>query len=1221
MKKRRPFIVAFIWLFFGIASSKAQDWEQIIKVLADESSRSGVSSSARAERTKAGESVAISGNYAVVGLPSESRDFAGISISNAGAALVFKLESGTWRPIKKLTASGTNARRSDDAFGTSVAISGDYIAVGAPNNSFDSRGEAEVFQAGAVFVFKKDQGGSDNWGQLARLTPSGLNNRNTSDGFGSSVALSGDYLIVGSPNNAYDATGGGFSSRAGAAFVFKKDQGGTDSWGQLKKIVASDRQSNDRFGVSVAVSGQIAIVGAPGHSLDENGENSLTGAGAVYLFSQNRGGTDAWGQLAKTVATGRAASNAFGSSVAIDGNYAAVGSPFQKTDATGGNSLNDAGAAYVLFKDQGGTNLWGVQAMLIPSDPNARNENDEFGNSVAISGNFAFVGSAKNDFNSTGASSLSNSGIAFVYKKDQGGTNNWGQLRRIGTTQTRSASDLYGRAIAASGNNLLVGMPGFKFNAQNALSLDQAGAVCLHTVNQGGAENWGQAQLLLPGSLATQDNFGFSVSVSGNYAVVGAPNEDEDAAGSTVENSGAAYIFKRSGSQWSFLKKITPSLRGINDAFGSAVALSGEWLAVGAPKRSPNTNLNQAGTVFLFRVSQGGADNWGQVKVITPTGTNAHQAGDEFGSSVALSGDLMIVGAPKHDFDANGANAVNDFGAAYIFEKNQGGDNNWGQVKKLIPSAGGSRAAQDNFGTSVHIGGQYAIVGAPNVASNATGGQPVIGAGAAFIFKKDIGGLNNWGQVRKIVAFGTENARNSGDKFGSSVAIEGSYALVGAPFHGFDASGENQLEESGAAYVFKASTGGNDAWGGLVKLLPTGNNARTQGDKFGSAVALSGGYALVGSPEHNFDASGANTLNDAGAAFVFGASQGGNDNWGLVRKISVSGTGNREANDKFGYSVALSSGTAWIGAPFHAGSPKVSGAGAAIVFQGPVVSIWTGGQWVNGAPTSTRDAIIEADYNTQTNGNISCRNLTINSGVTLDIHTQGSVIVAAIASNQGRILNCLGGNFSAQSVSGNPVGTPAARPTAPASNLVLTYLGNKRLEIKWTAGNGSSRMVVLREGTAVGTSTAQDTKVYTANADFLGNGSELEGGKVVYVGNGNSVIVTNLGTATYAATVFEFNQNATCGPIYSQGTASSPVLGIEEDLHNLHVYPNPTTGVLYVEVREPSQIQIFRLDGALLRSYQVQHTATLELSDLPKGMYLLSNQSLTNKTTTKIAIE
>jgi hypothetical protein len=1221
MKILRLLSLVFLGFWVGIQPLRAQNWDQITKALADASSRVGISASARVEGMKSGQSVAISGNYAVVGLPGEARDATGQTITNAGAALVFKLESGTWRPIRKLTPSGLNARNSDDAFGSAVSISGDYIAVGAPNNSFDNRGENQVFQSGAVFIFKKDEGGVDNWGQILRISPSGSNNRNISDGFGTSLAITNGFLFVGSPNNSYDATGGSFASRAGAVFVFRKDQGGTDNWGQIRKLVSNDRLSNDRFGACVAVSGEVAIVGAPGQSLDANGENSLEAAGAVYLFGQNSGGTNVWGQLVKTVASQRAASNAFGSSVAIDGSYAVVGAPFQQRDANNENPLAGAGAAYLLFKDQGSSNSWAQQAMLIPTGLNARLQNDEFGSSVAIAGAYAFVGSAKNDFNNAGATSLSNSGVAFVFKRDQGGANNWGQIRRIGTSQTRNADDLYGFALAATGNNLLVGAPGFRLNANNSFPVVNAGAAFFHTVNQGGTDAWGQAQALIPGSTAIQDNMGYSVAISGSYAAVGAPDDDENEAGVTIENSGSVYLFKRGGNQWNFLKKINPTQRGVNDAFGASVSLSGDLLAVGAPRRSPSSNLTSAGSVFLFRAGQGGTDNWGQIKLIVPTGTNAHLSGDEFGTSLSISGDLLMVGAPKHDFDANGSNQVSDFGAAFIFSKNQGGDDNWGLLKKVIPTSGGSRQAQDNFGASVNITGQYAIVGAPNVASNASGSTPVTGAGAAFIFKKDQNGINNWGQVKKIVAFGNENSRNINDGFGSSVSIDGTYAVVGAPRHSYDTNGENQLEETGAAYVFKINQGGTDNWGSLIKLIATGSNARTQGDKFGSSVALSGGYALVGAPEHNHDASGSNLLADAGAAFVFGASQGGNDNWGLVRKISASGTSNREAGDKFGFSVALSSGTAWIGSPFHAGAPKVVGSGAAFVYQGPVVSIWNGTQWINGAPTSTQDAILEADYNTELRTNISCRNLTVNSGITLSIHAQGSVVVASATSNQGSILNCKGGNFSTQTLLGNPVALPASEPSTPASNVTLEYLGKNQIQIKWTSGNGTGRLVVLREGTAVASNAVEDSRNYTANSDFSANGSDIQGGKVVYLGSANSVVVSNIGVANYAATVFEFNQNAGCGPNFASGATSSPVLSLDPDQNSLKVYPNPTSSIIFVEIQEPTWVQITSLQGEVLKTYSLQASSQIQLDGLAKGIYLLTSQNASQKTVQKIVLE
>ena len=224
------------------------------------------------------------------------------------------------------------------------------------------------------------------------------------DEFGVRVSLSGDYAIVG----AYREDAGISNiSNAGAAYIFKRDTT-TDSWSQQKKILANDKQANDWFGNSVSISGDYAIVGAYGE--DEGGSN----AGAAYIFK--RSGIT-WSQQAKILATDKAANDQFGNSVSISGDYAIVGA--YQEDEGGSN----AGAAYI-FKRSGIT--WSQQAKILATDKQA---NDWFGNSVALSGDYAIVGAYQEDEGGSYA------GAAYIFKRS-GIT--WSQQAKILATDKAS---------------------------------------------------------------------------------------------------------------------------------------------------------------------------------------------------------------------------------------------------------------------------------------------------------------------------------------------------------------------------------------------------------------------------------------------------------------------------------------------------------------------------------------------------------------------------------------------------------------------------------------------------------------------------------------------------------------------------------------------------------------------------------------------------------------
>ncbi|MCU0304656.1 MAG: FG-GAP repeat protein [Thermoanaerobaculales bacterium] len=200
-------------------------------------------------------------------------------------------------------------------FGRSVSVDGDLIVVGMDDleNGEDS---------GAAHVFRRD-GGTGSWGRVAKLT--------ASDGapdaiFGWSVAIDGDTAIVG----AFGAAHAGVDS--GCAYVFQRDHGGPDAWGQVVKLVPADGDEDDYFGKSVSITADTAIIGAP--SVNDNGYSS----GSAYLFRRDQGGVDAWGQVAKITPDDGAAYDSFGCSVSIDGDTAIVGAQHDNDNGSASGS-------------------------------------------------------------------------------------------------------------------------------------------------------------------------------------------------------------------------------------------------------------------------------------------------------------------------------------------------------------------------------------------------------------------------------------------------------------------------------------------------------------------------------------------------------------------------------------------------------------------------------------------------------------------------------------------------------------------------------------------------------------------------------------------------------------------------------------------------------------------------------------------------------------------
>lgn len=316
----------------------------------------------------------------------------------------------------------------------------------------------------------------------------------------------------------------------------------------------------------------------------------------------------------------------------------------------------------------------------------------------------------------------------------------------------------------------------------------------------------GEVAKLVADDAADNRDFGNAVDVSGDTVVIGAPDDSISA-----PSAGTAYVFVRNeggADVWSQVAKLTASDASERAYFGFDVAISGDTIVVGAYGDDAFR-----GAAYVFERNEGGVDSWGQVRKLL---TNGGTAGDYFGEFVYISGDAIVVGAPM----ANGG------GAAYVFERNWGGvPDTWGQVAEPAPTTPLVSGAR--FGWAVAISGGTAVVGAHRDGSPRTG--------SAYIFERNQGGADNWGEVRKITGDDTADA----DQFGYAVDIHVDTVVVGARYH------DDLGSATGAAYVFERNVGGADGWG-QVRKLTAGDSA--EGDEFGYAVAVEAGSVLVGSP-------------------------------------------------------------------------------------------------------------------------------------------------------------------------------------------------------------------------------------------------------------------------------------------------------------------------------------------------------------------------------------
>ncbi len=248
------------------------------------------------------------------------------------------------------------------------------------------------------------------------------------------------------------------------------------------------------------------------------------------------------------------------------------------------------------------------------------------------------------------------------------------------------------------------------------------------------AQNWDQIVKACASDRSADSYYGYSVSISGDYAIVGADGEDFDANGLNRKiNAGAAYILHNTGDTWVEIQKLVASDRNVFDYFGCSVAISGDYAIVGANMEDEDALGSD------FRVNSGSAyifyNNAGTWTETQKLASNDRQFDDYFGSAVAISGNVAIIGSYFEDQNLIGLDSLPNSGSAYIFTNNFG---TWTQTKKLIAS---DRSEADYFGYSVAIDGDYAIVGAYAEDENITGGETFLESGSAYIFKNTAG---NW---------------------------------------------------------------------------------------------------------------------------------------------------------------------------------------------------------------------------------------------------------------------------------------------------------------------------------------------------------------------------------------------------------------------------------------------------------------------------------------------
>ena len=745
-----------------------------------------------------------------------------------------------------------------------VAISGDWAVIGARSHDHCAP------DAGAAYVFRYD---GSWWIEVQELLASDCA---AGDSFGGRVAIEGDTIVIGAVADV----------GTGSAYVFRYNG---SSWIQEAKLLASDGVSGDLFG-SAAVFGDTIVIGAPG-------DDSYTGS--AYVFEKPVGG---WSSVpspiyetAKLTACDAQPNSSFGNSVTISGDTVVIGAPAD--DEIGGN----AGAAYVFEKGAGWTNGCANQVgKLLACDGAA---GDVFGSPVSMSGDTVVMGAYADD---------GNAGSAYVFEKGAGWVNGCANQAAKLTASDRGGGDYFGHGAALSGDIVVVGAP-----KEDSVGND-AGAAYVFAKPPEGWMDMTETVKLTASDGATGDELNCA-AISGDTAIVGAIADDN----LNGTNAGSAYVFvglsdcngngvldicdiAAGTSQDSNgngipnecefdcvaneQAKLLASDGGEGDmfGFGNGVAISGDVAVIGAPGHDhcvPNV-----GAAYVFRYD---GSSWVFQQELL---ASECAEGEYFGSSVAIEGDIIVIGA-RNDYTS---------GSAYVFRFD---GTSWSQEAKLLASDG---AAGDQFSNSVAVSGDTIVIGA-NWAESYTG--------SAYVFTLDGTSWGNPVPGSDPPAF-TERAKltacdpKTDAWFGVSVTIFDDTAVIGALVDDNE-NGHN----AGAAYVFEKGAGWADGCTNQVAKLLAADGAG--GDVFGAPVSLSGDTVAIGA----YSDDGA-----MGSAYVFEKDAGWAD--GSANQVAKLIASDRDSNDYFGHDGGISGDIIVMGA--LAEDPGgITNAGAAYVFARP----------------------------------------------------------------------------------------------------------------------------------------------------------------------------------------------------------------------------------------------------------------------------------------------
>ena len=750
----------------------------------------------------------------------------------------------------KLPVQTTGTGVGGDSFGSSMALSMDTLLVGSSRANTSA-----VSDCGRASVFVLENGAWTKQAELAASDPQ-LYSR-----FGATVALEGDLAVIGAPEASTSSV-----TSCGRAYIFRRTG---QVWTEEARLTSPSPTAYGNMGMSVAVVGedvmvidyqtcrvyrkqgttwsQAMVLPKNGRSLAVNGGmvmlgapweavNGLTGAGAAYIFE--RSGSN-WVQQGRFTAATPAMWENFATNVAFDGDIAVVSNP----------SFNVTGQyqGMVWFMTRNG-NTWTQEYRR-----NGATGGAQAGSALAVCGQTVMVSSPGNSL----LGQTNGTGYVDVLVRAAGGTWSFKSWKAYLSDPLGAPSNYFGRSMILTPGYALIAGPGARGSADSG---GATGAVLGFT---GSEATWTNTLRLASGDSLLLGRFGDAVAIVGDRAVVGAPDESTAAAAT----AGAAYVFTRTGTTWALESRVTAADAAAADAFGCAVSITDDTLAVGANEDDIQPGLSvisNVGSVHVFRRSGSAWTLEQRLQASDPA------ANDGFGTALDLQGNVLLVGSPM---DSTGVNeGQQNRGSVYAFTRT---GTTWTQKQKFD---GLDTWENNSFGSAVAMDGTTAVIGAPGAIANT-----YTLAGKAYVFTYN---GSTWSQQAMM----TSPTPAYNERFGTSVGINGSTVVVGAP--GADLG---TVVDAGKAFVFTRT---GTAWS-LQQALA--DPAAAANDALGKAVAVYGDLAVAGAYR-----SDVGSLANCGSISLFHR-QG--TTWTHRARFTPA---EAHADDAFGASLALE-GTSIIG--------------------------------------------------------------------------------------------------------------------------------------------------------------------------------------------------------------------------------------------------------------------------------------------------------------------